>query len=103
MTTFSTTTTDLLISGTNYDKRWISFFVTAKASGGTAYDGSAESFRYYVVRQKPECHFGQSTATDMQLPAPVLQAPTAAAAAPPRSQAPAAVAAAAAPLAGMRL
>jgi hypothetical protein len=53
MSTLSGTTNDFLITGTNYDKGWIVFFVTAKASGGTAYDGSAESFRYYVVRQRP--------------------------------------------------
>lgn len=53
MTTLSGTTNDFTITGANYDRSWITFFVTAKASGGTAYDGSAESFRYYVVRQKP--------------------------------------------------
>ncbi len=53
MSTLSGTTNDFLITGTNYDKGWIVFFVTAKASGGTPYDGSAESFRYYVVRQRP--------------------------------------------------
>jgi hypothetical protein len=53
MSTLSGTTNDFLITGTNYDKGWIVFFVTAKASGGTAYDGSAESLRYYVARQKP--------------------------------------------------
>ena len=60
LVTLSTTTTNFLIPATNYDRSWITFFVTAKASGGTPYDGSAESFRYYVVRQKPRISVGTS-------------------------------------------
>lgn len=63
MTTLSGTTNDFTITGTsgaNYDTGWITFFVTAKASGGTVYDGSAESLRYYVVRQKPRLATGGS-------------------------------------------
>ena len=61
LATLSGTTNDFLITGTtaaNFDKRWMTFFVTAKASGGTAYDGSSESFRYYVARQSPRIDTG---------------------------------------------
>jgi len=52
----SGTTNDFTLTGTtsaNYDRGYVTFFVKAKASGGAAYDGEAESLRYYVVRQKP--------------------------------------------------
>lgn len=68
MTTLSGTTNDFTITGANYDRSWITFFVTAKASGGTAYDGSAESFRYYVVRQKPRIASGGTPSFNITSP-----------------------------------
>jgi hypothetical protein len=60
LSTLSGTTNDFLITGTNYDRSWMTFFVTAKASGGIAYDGSAESLRYYIVRRIPRLSAGTS-------------------------------------------
>lgn len=71
LATLSGTTNDFTLTGTagaNYDKGYITFFVTAKASGGTAYDGSAESLRYYVVRQKPRLATGGSPAFNITNP-----------------------------------
>jgi len=53
LSTLSGTTNDQLIDGTSFDRGWLTFFVRAKASGGSVYDGSDESLRYYVVRQRP--------------------------------------------------
>jgi hypothetical protein len=69
LATLSGTTDDQLLSGSNYDKRWITFFVTAKASQGTTYDGSAESFRYYVVRQRPRLTVGTTPSFSNNSPA----------------------------------
>lgn len=69
LATLSGTTDDQLLSGSNYDRRWVTFFVTAKASQGTTYDGSAESFRYYVVRQRPRLTVGTTPSFDKNSPA----------------------------------
>jgi hypothetical protein len=58
LSTLSGTTNDQLIDGTSFDRGWLTFFVRAKASGGSAYDGSDESLRYYVVRQRPRISIG---------------------------------------------
>ncbi len=58
LSTLSGTTNDKLIDGTSFDRGWLTFFVRAKASGGSAYDGSDESLRYYVVRQRPRISIG---------------------------------------------
>ena len=63
LVTLSGTTNDFTITGTsgaNYDRGYIAFFITAKASSGSVYDGSADSLRYYVVRQKPRLATGGS-------------------------------------------
>ena len=51
----SGSTNTFLITGTtlaNFDRGWITFRVRANASN-SAYSGTADSFRYYVARQKP--------------------------------------------------
>ena len=53
--TLSGTTNTFTITGTtlaNFDRGWITFRVRANASN-SAYSGTADSLRYYVVRQKP--------------------------------------------------
>ncbi len=58
--TLSTQTNTFTITGTtgaNFDKGWITFRVRANASD-SAYSGTADSLRYYVVRQKPRLATG---------------------------------------------
>lgn len=57
LTTQTNTFTITGTTGANFDKSWITFRVRANASN-SAYSGTADSLRYYVVRQKPRIATG---------------------------------------------
>jgi len=69
--TLSGTTNTFTITGTtlaNFDRGWIAFRVRANASN-SAYSGTADSLRYYVVRQKPILASGGSPVLSNNNPA----------------------------------